>query len=239
MKKRMKMLALLMATAVTATSVPYQNVVLAETKEVEENNDFSAYEAAIAQFALGTEEVSKDAPTPIRGIYWNNGEDEESEEYTYSDDLRTKQQNNVFKGNTVLSSSELSISKNTELNYDEADLLERLGYDSESCSIYNINYGYQWYSISQDGTVQEESTSYYVYPSFKNDDVKKTYLCQISIESIVVEGEDSWNTDYIYESELNDKGIFTVVNKVFSFEYVEDESSKLLLAYNKSWMSEE
>lgn len=94
MKKRMKMLALLLATAVTTTSVPYQNVVLAETKEVEESNDFSAYEAAIAQFALGAEEVSKDAPTPIKGVYWNNGDAEESSEYTYSDDLRTKQQNN-------------------------------------------------------------------------------------------------------------------------------------------------
>ena len=240
MKKRMKMLALLLATAVTTTSVPYQNVVLAETKEVEESNDFSAYEAAIAQFALGAEEVSKDAPTPIKGVYWNNGDAEESSEYTYSDDLRTKQQNNIFKGNSVLDSSWISVSTGTELSYDQATLRERLGFDSENDNIdIDVNYGYQWYSISQDGTVQEESTSDYVDPSFNKSDVKKTYLCQVSIESIEVYDSENWDSYTFSQSELNDKGIFTIVNKIFSFEYVEDESSKVLLAYNTSEMSDE
>ena len=240
MKKRMKMLALLLATAVTTTSVPYQNVVLAETKEVEESNDFSAYEAAIAQFALGAEEVSKDAPTPIKGVYWNNEEDQESTEYTYSDDLRTKQQNNIFKGNSVLNSSSISVSASTELSYDQATLKERLGFDSENENIdISINYGYQWHSISQDGTVQTESTSYYLYPNFNTNDVKKTYLCQVNIKSIEIEDYENGETYTYDESELNDKGIFTIVNKVFSYEYVEDESSKVLLAYKTDWLSDE
>ena len=236
MKKRMKMLALLLATAVTVTSVPYQNVVLAATGEVEETNEFASYEAAVASFAVGTEAVTKEEPTSVAGVFWNNGADEESKAYTYSEDLRTKKQINVFKGNSVLSSDKLSVSTE-ELSYDNATLLEKLGYDSESYEIGNVDYVYQWYSISQDGTKQQESTDSSVDPSFTNSDVKKTYLCQVSISSIEVENEDAEIVN-IAESDLNDKGIATVANKIFSFEYVEDESSKVLLAYNTSDMSD-
>ena len=155
MKKRMKMLAFLLATAVTVTSVPCQNVVLAETKEVKETNDFSAYEAAIAQFALGTESVSKDAPTAVKGIYWNSGYEEEPTEYTYSDDLRTKRKESVFKGNSILEASSLRVSTYEELSYDKTTLLEKLGYNIANTSIEGIDYNIQWYSIGQDGTVKE------------------------------------------------------------------------------------
>lgn len=232
MKKRMKMLALVLATAVTATSVPYQNVVLAETNQVQENDDFAAYEAAIASFAIGTEAVTKEEPTPVAGVFWDGVE---GDGYTYSSDSRTKTQNNVFKGNSVLSSDTLSV-LDEELSYDDTILLEKLEYDS-GYVISDMSYSYQWHSISQDGTKQSEGTDSTVDPSFTNSDVKKTYLCQVSIESVEVSDENGVVAT-ITKSDLNDKGIATVANRIFRFEYVEDESSKVLWAYDTSGLSE-
>lgn len=138
MKKRMKMLALLLATAVATTSVPYQNVVLAATTKTQETSDFSAYEAAIKQFAIGEEAVTPDAPSALKGIYWSDGDEQDSEEYAYSDDLRTKRRDKVFTGNSVLKSDNWLSVDDAELSCDETSLLKQLEYDSEKVSIINM-----------------------------------------------------------------------------------------------------